>query len=101
MFILAFGWIVVLHSPPARARLESMLSSTGLNRSTTQDGLATAVKSVLDAAESQLSILHDPASEMSAESTASAPFAARAAPGGSQEKMAAATAIPIRPARAL
>ena len=70
MFVLAFGWIVVLHSPSLRARLVSMLSSTGLNGLTTQDGLATAEKSVLDAADSQLSILHDPASEMSAASTA-------------------------------
>ncbi len=70
MFVLAFGWIVVLHSPSLRARLVSMLSSTGLNGLTTQDGFATAEKSVLDAADSQLSILHDPASEMSAASTA-------------------------------
>ena len=31
-FVLAFGWIVVLHSPSLRARLASMLSSTGLER---------------------------------------------------------------------
>jgi hypothetical protein len=43
-----------------------MLSSTGWNGLTTQDGLATAEKSVLDAADSQLSILHEPASPMSA-----------------------------------
>ena len=70
MFVLAFGAIVVLHSPSLRARLVSMLSSTGWNGSTTQDGLATAEKSVLVAADSQLSILHEPASEMSAASTA-------------------------------
>ena len=70
MFVLAFGWIVVLHSPSLRARLVSRLSSTGLNGLTTQDGLATAEKSVLDADDSQLSTLHEPASEMSAASTA-------------------------------
>ena len=70
MFILAFGAIVVLHSPSLRARLVSMLSSTGLNGLTTQDGLATAEKSVLVAADSQLSTLQDPTSEMSAASTA-------------------------------
>ena len=70
MFVLAFGWIAVLHSPSLRARLVSMLSSTGLNGLTTQDGLATAEKSVLEAADSQLSTLHEPASPMSAASTA-------------------------------
>ena len=70
MFILAFGWIVVPHSPSLRARLVSMLNSTGLNALTTQDGLATAVKSVLDADDSQLSTLQEPASPMSAASTA-------------------------------
>ena len=47
-----------------------MLNSTGLNGSTTQDGLATAEKSVLVAADIQLSTLQEPASEMSAASTA-------------------------------
>ena len=70
MFVLAFGWIVLLHSPSLRARFVSMLNSTGWNGLTTQDGLATAKKSVLDAADSQLSILQDPTSEMSAASTA-------------------------------
>jgi hypothetical protein len=70
MFVLAFGWIVVLHSPSLRARLVSMLSSTGLNGLTTQEGLATAEKSVLEAVDSQLSTLHEPTSEMSAASTA-------------------------------
>ena len=70
MFILAFGAIVVLHSPSLRARLVSRLNSTGLNGSTTQDGLATAEKSVLVAADIQLSTLQEPTSEMSAASTA-------------------------------
>ena len=70
MFVLAFGWIVVLHSPSLRARLVNMLNSTGWNGLTTQDGLATAVKSVLEADDSQLSTLHEPASPISAASTA-------------------------------
>jgi hypothetical protein len=44
----------------------------------TQEGLATAEKSVLVAVDIQLSTLHDPTSEMSAASTAKAPLAARA-----------------------
>ena len=70
MFILALGWIVEPHSPSLRARLVNMLNSRGLNALTTQDGLATAVKSVLDADDNQLSTLHEPASPMSAASTA-------------------------------
>ena len=46
-----------------------MLSSTGLTIFTTQDGLATAEKSVLVAVDSQLSTLQEPTSEISAEST--------------------------------
>jgi len=50
----------------------SRLSSTGFSfkGSTTQEGLATAEKSVFVADESQLSSLHEPVSPMSAESTA-------------------------------
>jgi hypothetical protein len=70
MFVLAFGWIVLLYSPSLRVRLVSMLNSTGWNGLTTQDGSATAVKSVLEADDSQLSTLHEPASPMSAASTA-------------------------------
>src|SRR3954451_7017359 len=77
MFILAFGWIEVLHSPSLLAWLASMLSSTGLKGSTTQDGLATAEKSVLVAIDIQLSSLQEPTSEMSAASTMNAPLAAR------------------------
>src|SRR3978361_1656231 len=71
-FILAFGAKVVLQSPPLRASLASMLSSTGfsLNGSTTQDGLATIEKSVLVAACIQLSTLHDPRSDITAAHTA-------------------------------
>ena len=70
MLVLALGAMVVLQSPSLRDRLVSRLSSTGLKISTTQDGLATAEKSVLVAVEIQLSTLHDPASEISAASTA-------------------------------
>lgn len=70
MFVLAFGWIAVPHSPSLRPRLVSKLNSTGLNGLTTPDGLATAAKSVLEADDSQLSTLHEPASPMSAASTA-------------------------------
>ena len=70
MFILALGANVVLQSPALRASVESMLNSTGLNGSTTQDGLATIEKSVLVAACIQVSTLQDPTSEISAESTA-------------------------------
>jgi hypothetical protein len=52
------------------ARLVKRLSSTGLKGSTTQDGLATIEKSVLVAHDIQLSSLQEPASEMSAASTA-------------------------------
>jgi hypothetical protein len=71
-FIFAFGCSVVLHSPSPRARLLNRLSSTGLtlNGSTTHDGLATTDKSVFDANDIQLSNLQEPASEMSAASTA-------------------------------
>ena len=71
MFVLAFGWIVVLHSPSLRARLVNMLNSTGLewidHAGRIGDRHKIGVGSRLD---SQLSILHDPASEMSAASTA-------------------------------
>ena len=70
MFVLAFGAIVVLQSPSLRERLVSRLNSTGWKILTTQDGLATAEKSVLVAVDSQLSTLQEPTSEMSAASTA-------------------------------
>jgi len=69
-FIFAFGATDVLHSPSLRARLVNRLSSTGWNGLTTQDGLATAEKSLLVAAWIQLSTLQEPTSEMSAASTA-------------------------------
>ena len=70
MFHFALGARMVLQSPSLRERLVSRLNSTGLTISATQEGLATAEKSVLVAVEIQLSTLHDPASEMSAASTA-------------------------------
>ncbi len=69
-FVLAFGATVVLQSPSLRARMVSKLSSIGVKGSTTQEGLATAEKSVLVAADIQLSTLQEPTSEMSAASTA-------------------------------
>ena len=69
-FVLAFGATVVLQSPSLRARMVCRLSSIGLKGSTTQEGLATAEKSVLEAVDSQLSTLQEPTSEMSAASTA-------------------------------
>ena len=68
--VLAFGATVVLQSPSLRARIVCRLSSIGLKGSTTQEGLATAEKSRLVAAEIQLSTLQEPTSEMSAASTA-------------------------------
>jgi hypothetical protein len=68
--LFAFGEIVVLQSPSFRARLVCSVSSTGLNGSTTQEGLATAARSRLLATENQLSTLQEPTSEMSAASTA-------------------------------
>ena len=70
MLVFAFGAMVVLQSPSLRERLVSRLNSTGLKILTTQDGLATAEKSVLVAVDIQLSTLHDPTSEISAASTA-------------------------------
>ena len=67
---LAFGAILVLQSPSLRDRTVCKLNSTGLKIFTAQDGLATAEKSVLVAADSQLSTLQDPTSEISAASTA-------------------------------
>jgi len=55
---------------PLRDRTVCKLNSTGLKIFTAQEGLATAEKSVLVAADSQLSTLQDPTSEMSAASTA-------------------------------
>jgi hypothetical protein len=63
---------------------------------TTQEGLATAEKSVLVAADIQLSTLHDPVSEMSAASTAYAPLAARASPAASNDEMTAIATNIIR-----
>src|SRR5258708_7704177 len=62
--------IIVPQSPSLRNLLVSRLNSTGLRMSATQEGLATAEKSVLVAADTQLSTLHDPTSDMSAASTA-------------------------------
>jgi len=67
---LALGAMLVPQSPSLRERLVSRLSSTGLKMFATQEGLATAEKSVLVAVDIQLSTLHDPTSEMSAASTA-------------------------------
>src|ERR1035437_5432800 len=89
--VLALGAMLVLQSPSLRDRLVSRLNSTGLRMSTTQEGLATAEKSVLVAVDIQLSTLHDPTSEMSAASTAKAPLAARASPAISMAGMAAVT----------
>ena len=69
-FHLAFGAMVVLQSPSLRDLTVCRLSSTGRNIFTTQDGLATAERSVLVAIDNQLSTLQDPTSEMSAASTA-------------------------------
>ena len=69
MFHLAFGAKVVPKSPSLRNLTVCMLSSTGLTIFTTQDGLATAEKSVLVAVDNQLSTLQEPTSEISAEST--------------------------------
>ena len=68
--VLALGAMVVLQSPSLRERLVNRLSSTGRKGLTTQEGLATAEKSVLVAVDSQLSTLQEPTSEMSAASTA-------------------------------
>src|SRR6266478_3244124 len=88
--------MLVLQSPPLRERLVSRLSSTGLKIFTTQEGLATAEKSVLVAPDIQLSTLHDPTSEMSAASTAYAPLAARASPAASNDEMAAVATNIVR-----
>src|SRR5205807_1963910 len=96
MFHLAFGAILVLQSPSLRERTVCRLNSTGLKIFTAQDGLATAEKSVLVAACSQLSTLHDPTSEMSAASTAYAPLAARASPAASNDEMAAVATNIVR-----
>src|ERR1700709_2152002 len=98
MFHLAFGAMLVLQSPSLRELTVCRLNSTGLKMFTAQDGLATAEKSVLVAADSQLSTLQDPTSEMSAGSPAWAPLAATASPAENPPKMAAATASPMRPA---
>src|SRR5437868_14954552 len=95
-FVLAFGAMVVLQSPSLRDRMVCRLSSIGLRGSTTQEGLATAEKSVLVAADIQLSTLHDPTSEMSAASTAYAPLAARASPAASNDEMAAVATNIVR-----
>src|ERR1035437_365066 len=89
--VLALGAILVLQSPSLRDRLVSRLNSTGLKIFTAQEGLATAEKSVLVAIDIQLSTLHDPASEMSAASTANAPLAARASPAATMAERAAVT----------
>src|SRR6266446_469309 len=94
--VLALGTMLVLQSPSLRNLLVSRLSSTGLRISTTQEGLATAEKSVLVAADIQLSTLHDPVSEMSAVSTAYAPLAARATPTVSDHEMAAVATNIVR-----
>src|SRR5215208_3327531 len=93
VFIL--GAIVVLQSPSARDRLVNMLNSTGLKISTTQEGLATAEKSVLVALEIQLSTLHEPVSEISAASTAYALLAPRASSVVSDTKIAGVAANTI------
>ena len=69
-FHFAFGAMVVLQSPSLRECTVCRLNSTGRKIFTAQDGLATAEKSVLVAIDIQLSTLQDPASEMSAASTA-------------------------------
>ncbi len=86
----------MLQSPSLRDRLVSRLSSTGLKILATQEGLATAEKSVLVAVDIQLSTLHDPTSEMSAASTAKAPLAARASPAVSHAETAAVTPNAMR-----
>src|SRR4030081_1697663 len=68
--VLALGAMVVLPSPSLRARLVNRLNSTGLKGSTTQEGFATAEKSVLVAVDIQLSTLQEPVSEISAASAA-------------------------------
>ena len=93
---MALGTILVLQSPSLRNLLVSRLNSTGLKMLTTQEGLATAEKSVLVAADIQLSTLHDPTSEMSAASTAYAPLAARASPAASNDEMAAVATNIVR-----
>jgi hypothetical protein len=70
MFVLAFGWIVVLHSPSLRARLVNMLNSTGWNGLTDAGWIGDRRKIGVGRADSQLSTLHEPASPMSAASTA-------------------------------
>jgi hypothetical protein len=102
IFHLALGAILVAQSPSLRERLVSRLSSTGLKMFATQEGLATAEKSVLLAVDIQLSTLHDPTSEMSAASTAKAPLAARASPDANKAEpavIAKAMRIPISPMR--
>src|SRR5438105_9563603 len=84
--------MVVLQEPSARVGLVNRLNSTGLKRSTTQEGLATAEKSVLLALEIQLSTLHEPTSEISAASTAYALLAARASSVINDTKTAGAAA---------
>src|SRR4051812_33741142 len=96
--VLALGCKVVPHSPSLRERLPSMLNSTGLPISTTQEGLATMEKSVLVALDSQLSSLQEPTSEMSAASTAQAPLAARAPSAIGIAAMAVTAATAMRPA---
>src|SRR5713226_8308372 len=94
--VLALGAILVLQSPSPRNLLVSRLNSTGLKMSATQEGLATAEKSVLVAADIQLSTLHDPTSDMSAASTAYAPLAARASPAASNAETAVSVANAVR-----
>src|SRR5216684_2017038 len=96
--VLALGAMLVLQSPSPRNLLVSRLNSTGLKMSATQEGLATAEKSVLVAADIQLSTLHDPTSDMSAASTAYAPLAARA-PLERTSVVTAIAANAMRPAR--
>src|SRR5436305_15212904 len=93
---LALGTILVLQSPSLRNLLVSRLNSTGLKMLTTQEGLATAEKSVLVAADIQLSPLHDPTSELSPASTAYAPSAALASPAASNAGMPAVATNIVR-----
>src|SRR3979409_1052629 len=99
MFHLALGAMVVLHSPSLRHRLVSRLNSTGWKMSATQEGLATAEKSVLVAVDIQLSTLHDPTSDMSAASTAYAPLAAHAWSAVTGPETAVIAANAVRAAR--
>src|SRR3981081_3144467 len=95
--------MLVLQSPSLRERLVNRVSSTGLKMFATQEGLATAEKSVLVAVDIQLSTLHDPTSEMSAASTAKAPVAARASSDAKNAETADvatnAMRIPVSPMR--